>query len=89
MEYLIFFLQIQLGVQFVSAHFTSLVTGGIGPLITFADGPGIFITLLSTGPQLKEIVLLQTEQTIPIQVYHLKDVRQHLPVAKVNQHRDI
>lgn len=58
-------------------------------MITFADSPGILVTFLSAGPQLKEIVLLKTEQTISIHVYHLKDVRQHLPVAQRRQHREM
>lgn len=49
--------------------------------LTFADGPGVLVTFLSAGPQLEEIVLLQTEQAVSIDVDHLKDVRQHLPVA--------
>lgn len=53
---------------------------------TFADGPGVLVTLLSAGPQLKEIVLLQTEQAVPVDVDHLKDVRQHLPVAKMGNY---
>ena len=57
--------------------------------ITFADSPGLLVTLLSTGPELKEIVLLQTEETVSIQVYDLKDVRQRLPVAQKEQHWDI
>lgn len=58
-------------------------------MITFADSPGVFVTFLSTGPQLKEVVLLQTEQTISIQVDHLKDVGQRLPVAQREQHTDM
>lgn len=56
--------------------------------VTFTDGPGVLVTFLSTGPQLKKIVLLQTEQAISINVDHLKDVRQHLPVARPEQHRE-
>lgn len=55
-------------------------------MITFADCPGIFVTFLSTGPQLKEIVLFQAEQAISIHVYNLKDVRQRLPVAQSGKH---
>ena len=58
-------------------------------MITFADSPGVLVTFLSAGPQLEEIVLLQTEQTISIHVDHLKDVRQHLPVAQREQHREM
>lgn len=58
-------------------------------MITFADSPGVLVTFLSTGPQLKEIVLLKTEQTISIHVDHLKDVGQHLPVAQREQHREM
>lgn len=49
---------------------------------TFADGPGILVTFLSAGPQLEEIVLIQTEQAVSVDVDHLEDVRQHLPVAR-------
>lgn len=50
--------------------------------ITFTDSPSIFVTLLSTGPQFKEVVLLQTEQTISIKVYDFKYICQRLPVAQ-------
>lgn len=50
--------------------------------MTFADSPGIFVTFLSTGPQLKEVVFLQAEQTVSINIDHLKYVRQRLPVAE-------
>lgn len=49
--------------------------------MTFANQPGILITFLSTGAQLEKVVLLQTEQAIPINVYDVKYVRQRLPVA--------
>lgn len=49
---------------------------------TFADGPSILVTFLSAGPQLEEIVLIQTEQAVSVDVDHLEDVRQHLPVAR-------
>lgn len=44
-------------------------------MMTFANQPGILITFLSTGAQLKKIVLLQTEQAISINVYNVKYVR--------------
>lgn len=66
-----------------------LCVSAIKKMMTFADSPGILVTFLSTGPQLKEIVLLQTEQTVSIYVYHLKDVRQHLPVVQQEQHREM
>lgn len=54
----------------------------VGNMATFADSPGVLVTFLSAGPQLKEVVLLQTEQAVSVDVDHLKDVRQHLPVAR-------
>lgn len=53
----------------------------LGEILTFANQPGILITFLPTGAQLKEVVLLQTEQTVSVNVYDVKDVRQRLPVA--------
>lgn len=55
--------------------------------MTFADSPGIFVTFLPTGPQLKEVVFLQAEQTVSINIDYLKYVRQRLPVAEQGQHR--
>lgn len=54
---------------------------------TFANGPGVLVTFLSAGPQLEEVVLLQTEQAVSVDVDHLKDVRQHLPVARLENYR--
>lgn len=51
-------------------------------MMTFANQPGVLITFLSTGAQLKKVVLLQTEQAISINVYNVKYVRQRLPVAR-------
>lgn len=56
----------------------------LGEILTFANQPGILITFLSTGAQLKEVVLLQTEQTVSVNVYDVKDVRQRLPVANMS-----
>lgn len=52
-----------------------------GEMMTFANQPGILIAFLSTGAQLKKVVLLQTDQAISINVYDVKYVRQRLPVA--------
>lgn len=56
---------------------------------TFAHGPGLLFTFLPAGPQLEEVVLFQTEQAVSIDVDHLKNVRQHLPVARLENYSKI
>lgn len=53
---------------------------------TFAYSPGVLVTFLPAGPQLEEIILLQTEQAVSVDVDYLKDVRQHLPVARMENY---
>lgn len=53
---------------------------------TFADSPGVPVTFLSAGPQLEVVVLLQTEQAVSVDVDHLEDVWQHLPVARLENY---
>lgn len=55
-------------------------------MATFADSPGVLVTFLSAGPQLEEVVLLQAEQAVSVDVDHLEDVRQHLPVATLENY---